>query len=64
MPEVERVSLTVHNAAMFRVMTLAEDSAESGPQERDFDAAKLPPGSYAVVLESPSARVSALLEIR
>lgn len=63
-PEVDRVSLTVHNAAMFRVMTLAEDSAESGPQERDFDAAKLPPGSYAVVLESASARVSALLEIR
>lgn len=64
MPEVERVSLTVHNAAMFRVMTLAENSAESGPQERDVDVAKLPPGSYAVVLESPSARVSALLEIR
>lgn len=63
-PELERVSLTVHNAAMFRVMTLAEDSAESGPQERDFDASKLPPGSYSVVLESASARVSALLEIR
>lgn len=63
-PEVERVMLTVHNAAMFKIMTLAEDTAESGPQERDFDAAKLPPGSYAVVLETPSARVAATVEIR
>lgn len=63
-PEVERVTLTVHNAAMFKIMTLAEDTAESGPQERDFDAAKLPPGTYAVVLETPSARVATTVEIR
>lgn len=63
-PEVERVTLTVHNAAMFKIMTLAKDTAESGPQERDFDAAKLPPGIYAVVLETTSARVATTLEIR
>jgi len=63
-PEVERVTLTVHNAAMFKIMTLAEDTAESGPQERTFDAAKLPPGIYAVVLETTSARVATTVEIR
>lgn len=63
-PEVERVTLTVHNAAMFKIMTLAEDTAESGPQERDFNTAKLPPGVYAVVLETTSARVATTVEIR
>lgn len=62
-PDVERISLTVHNSAMFKVMTLADDSAESGVQEREFDARKLGSGSFAVVLQTMSARVSALLEI-
>ncbi|HBB24988.1 MAG TPA: hypothetical protein DCZ59_01855, partial [Bacteroidetes bacterium] len=58
-----RISLTVHNSAMFKVMTLAEDTAESGVQEREFDARKLGSGSFVVVLQTMSARVSALLEI-
>ncbi len=62
-PEIERISLTVHNSAMFKVMTLAEDTAESGVQEREFDARKLGSGSFVVVLQTMSARVSALLEI-
>ncbi len=45
-------------------MTIAEDSAEAGLQERDIDISKLPPGSYAVVLETTSHRVSTLLEVR
>ena len=63
-PDVERISITLHNAAMFNVMTIAEDSAEAGLQERDIDISKLPPGSYAVVLETTSHRVSTLLEVR
>lgn len=62
-PEVERVAVTIHNSAMFKVMTLAEDSAESGVQERTFDARKLGSGSFTIVLETPSTRVSTLLEI-
>ncbi|MEN9281168.1 MAG: hypothetical protein RL594_103 [Bacteroidota bacterium] len=63
-PDVERISITLRNAAMFNVMTIAEDSAEAGLQERDIDISKLPPGSYAVVLETTSQRVSTLLEVR
>jgi hypothetical protein len=63
-PEVQRISLKICNAAMFTVMVVAEDSAESGTQENDVDLSKLPIGSYAVVLESASARVSTLLEIK
>jgi hypothetical protein len=62
-PEIERISLTVHNSAMFKVMTLAEDTAESGVQEREFDARKLGSGSFVIVLQTMSTRVSALLEI-
>jgi len=63
-PDVQRVSLKICNAAMFTTLVVADQSAESGTQERDVDLSKLPAGSYAVVLESASARVSTLLELK
>lgn len=62
-PELLRVAITVHNEGMFKVKTIAEDSAESGVQEREIDLSKLPSGSYAVMLRTQQSQASCLIEI-
>lgn len=62
-PELLRVEITLHNEGMFKVMTIAEDSAESGVQERELDLSKFPTGSYAVLLKTQHSQASCLIEI-
>jgi len=60
--EVERVEIKLYNEGMFKMMTIAEDTAESGAQEREIDMRKFPSGSYAILLTTPHSHASCLLE--
>lgn len=60
--EVERVEIKLYNEGMFKMMTIAEDTAESGVQEREIDMRKFPSGSYAILLTTPQSHASCLLE--
>lgn len=62
LPEVERVKIILYNEGMFKVLTIAEDTAESGVQEREIDLSKFPSGSYAVLLTTPRAQASCQIE--
>jgi hypothetical protein len=61
-PELLRVEIQLYNEGMFKMMTIADDSAESGVQERELDLRKFPSGSYAILLKTPHAQASCLLE--
>lgn len=61
-PELQRVQIMLYNEGMFKMMTIAEDSAESGVQEREIDLRKFPSGSYAILLKTPSTQVSCMLD--
>ena len=57
-PEVARVSITVVNMILMTMQTIDEDSGEAGVQEREIDIRHLPPGDYAVFLNSNMFNVS------
>lgn len=61
-PELLRVEIHLYNEGMFKMLTIAEDSAESGVQERELDLRKFPSGSYAILLKTPQSQTSCLLE--
>ena len=60
--EVQRIQILLYNEGMFKMMTIAEGSAESGVQERELDLRKYPSGSYAILLKTPQSQSSCLLE--
>lgn len=62
LPELQRVEIHLYNEGMFKMMTIAEDTAESGVQERELDLRKFPSGSYAILLKTPQSQASCLLE--
>ena len=57
-PEVARVSITVVNMILMTMQTIDEDSGEAGVQEREIDIRRLPPGDFAVFLNSNMFNVS------
>lgn len=57
-PEVTRVSITVVNMILMTMQTVDDDSAEAGVQEREIDIRRLPPGDYAVFINSSMFSVS------
>lgn len=57
-PEVARVSITVVNMILMTMQTVDDDSAEAGVQEREIDIRRLPPGDYAVFINSSMFSVS------
>jgi len=61
-PELQRIEIHLYNEGMFKMLTIAEDTAESGVQERELDLRKFPSGSYAILLKTPQSQTSCLLE--
>ena len=57
-PEVSRVSITVVNMILMTMQTVDEESGEAGVQEREIDIRRLPPGDYAVFINSSMFSVS------
>ncbi len=57
-PEVARVSIKVVNMILMTMQTVDEDSGEAGVQEREIDVRRLPPGDYAVFINSNMFSVS------
>lgn len=57
-PEVARVKIAVVNMILMTMQTVDEDSGEAGVQEREIDVRRLPPGDYAVFVNSNMFSVS------
>jgi len=61
-PEVSRVHVTVHNSIMVKVLDIANESGESGVQEREIDLIDQPSGTYVAVIKTNNSTVMVPIE--
>ena len=61
-PEVSRVTVTVHNSIMIKILDVATESGESGVQEREIDLIDQPSGTYVAVVKTNGVTVMCPIE--
>ena len=61
-PDVSRVTVTIHNSLMLKILDVASESGESGVQEREIDLIDQPSGNYVAVIKTNSSTVMVPIE--
>ena len=61
-PDVSRVTVTIHNSPMLKILDVASESGESGVQEREIDLIDQPSGNYVAVIKTNSSTVMVPIE--